>query len=130
MYNMKREIISIIIIFTLSVAPFSGRAAGNAKESPKGSPKAATFQIKTPLQGLAVNPETDLYVVSRAFQPLVQLYTPAWDGGVQDRDLLFVPGTENEEDSGFSNRVGISDGGWILALGCLVYGIVMRRRMT
>jgi hypothetical protein len=129
MYNMKREIrsiVSIIIIIFLSVAPFSGRA-GNAKENSK----ATTFRIKTPLQGLAVNPETDLYVVSRSFQPVVQLYTPAWNGGIQDRDLLFVPGTENEEDGGeYSNRVGISDGGWILALGCLVYGIVMRRRLT
>jgi hypothetical protein len=129
---MKREIrsiASIIIIIFLSVAPFSGRA-GNAKESLKGSPKAAPFHIKTPLQGLAVNPETDLYVVSRSFQPVVQLYTPVWNGGVQDKDLLFVGSTENEEDGGFHNRVGISDGGWILAFGCLVYGIVMRRRMT
>jgi hypothetical protein len=129
MYNMKREIrsIAIFLFVILSVAPFSGRAAGKAKESPKGSPKATTFQIKTPLQGLAVNPATDLYVVSRSFQPVVQLYTPVWDGGIQDKDLLFVPSTEPGADP---NRVGISDGGWILALGCLVYGIVMRRRLT
>jgi hypothetical protein len=129
MYNMKREIrniASIIIIIFLSVAPFSGRAAGNAKENSKATP----FQIQTPLQGLAVNPETDLYVVSRSFQPVVQLYTPIWSGSVQDKDLLFVGSTENEEDGGLPNRVGISDGGWILALGCLVYGIVMRRRLT
>jgi hypothetical protein len=114
---MKRKMISIIIIiFILSIAPFSGRT---------GSPEGNLFQIETPLQDLAVNPATDLYTVSRSFQPVVQLGSP----GMEEKELLFASGKEDGGGAGGSkSRVGISDGGWILALGCIVYGIVMRRR--